>query len=207
MSNTPTNASGSELKVPKLPIGDNRECAETSKKVLKSQSFFDVLQTDEGFLSLQSFLVSHQQLYLDQITFQSILVNILEEYEEFEAIEIFDVLETTGNGVLTIKEFYVFVLLLAAIESEQALLCLYYHGPLIFEVISGGQEFVNEDRVQSILRIAGYDEFEIQDRLDQFKIDSKTPISNELFQTILYSVFKEINKTLVDLNITDEEIK
>lgn len=110
-----------EVKVPKLPIGDNKELSETRRKVLKNQTFFDVLQTDEGFLSLQSFLVSHQTLYLDQISFQNILSDILENYDEFEAVEIYDVLETSGDGLLTIKEFYVFALLQAAVENDQAL--------------------------------------------------------------------------------------
>jgi Ca2+-binding EF-hand superfamily protein len=152
-----------------------------------------VLQSDEGFLSLQSFLVSHQTLYLDQITFQNILSNILADYDEFEAVEVFDILETTGDGVLTIKEFYVFALLQAAVESDQALLCLYYHGPLIFDVIAGGQDYIDGDRVESILRLTGLEEVEIQNKLKEFDIDSSAMVSGEQFQLLLFSIFKEVS--------------
>lgn len=104
-----------------MPLGDDTECEITTKKVLKNSTFFNILQTDEGFLAVQSFLVSHQKLYLDQITFTEILSNILTEFDEYEAIEIFDILETSGDGVITIREFYVFILLQSAVENNQAL--------------------------------------------------------------------------------------
>lgn len=193
--------------MPKLPIGDDKESAETCKKVLKNNSFFSVLQTDEGFLSVQSFLVSHQKLYLDQITFQNILLNIVEEYDEFEAVEIFDILETTGDGTITIKEFYVFTLLQAAVENDQTLQCLYYHGNLIFSVISGDQNYINGDRLESILRVVGLEEMEIYNKMQEFGINSDSMISDELFQLLLFSIFKENNPTMIDFEISEEEMK
>lgn len=64
----------------------------------------------------------------------------------------FDVLESSDN-LVTVKEFYVLVLVIAAIEAGMGLQCLYFHGKLIFDVVSGNQKVVNIDRVQSILRI------------------------------------------------------
>ena len=193
--------------MPKLPIGDDRRCEETAIKVLKNHTFFDILQTDEGFLSLQSYLHSFQRLYLDQVTFENILSNILYEYDEFEAIEIFDLLETKGDGCITIKEFYIFILLQAAVESNQTLLWQYIHGQLIFSVISGSQEFINLNRLESVLKVIGYDYIEIQEKLDEFSLTENSNIDFDLFNIILFSIFKEINSATIDFELTDEEAK
>jgi hypothetical protein len=55
------------------------------------------------------------------MTFQILLTQILENYDEYEAVEHFDLLETSGDGVLTIKELYMFLLLISAGESKEAL--------------------------------------------------------------------------------------
>jgi len=201
----PTKAG--ETKIPKLPIGDDKEWEEICAKVLKSHTFFEILQTDEGFLSLQSFLVSFQTLYIDQITFQNILSQILDEYDDFDSVEYFDILETTGDGVITVKEFYVFALLQAAIENEQALMCLFHHGQLIFKVVAGDQESINGDRVESIFRIIGYDEIEIQDKLLEFCIKATSYVTYDMFEMIMFNVFREINSTMVDFDVSEEEMK
>ncbi|CAI2372355.1 unnamed protein product [Moneuplotes crassus] len=205
--NTPQSTPKGDLKTLRLPLGLPKELEEIKRKVLESKTFYDVLQTDEGLLALQSFLVSYQTMYLDQFTFQTMLGNILENYDEFEAIEIYDILEPSGGGVISIKEFYVFILLVAAICDEKSLECLYHHTPLIFKVISGDQKFVNKDRIESILRIVGYDEIEAQKKIDTFGFTNESLINEEDFQLLLFSIFKENASNLNEFEMTQEEIK
>lgn len=156
---------------------------------------------------MQSFLLSYQRLYFDQITFENIVASIFEEYDEFETIEIFDLLETKGDGFLTVKELYVFILLQAAVEDNQALMCQYIHGELIFSVISGDQDVINVNRLENMLRVIGYHESEIETKIDEFHLNESSLIDSDLFNTILFSIFKEISPTMIDLELTHDELK
>jgi hypothetical protein len=77
-----------------------------------NETFFDLLHTNEGFLSLQAWYRKYAGAELDEYGFVKLLNQITKDLNEVQAFEIFDTL--TIDSVLTFKEFVYFVFFLAA---------------------------------------------------------------------------------------------
>ena len=55
-----------------------------------------------------------------------------------ESQEIFDVLDAGNIETVGFREFCAMTFLIAAVQSNQMLQCLYQHGVLLFDIIGGG---------------------------------------------------------------------
>jgi hypothetical protein len=53
-------------------------------------------------------------------------------------IELFEMLDSQGSGLVSFREFCALAYLVAAGQSNQLLTCLYDHGVLLFDIIGGG---------------------------------------------------------------------
>lgn len=53
-------------------------------------------------------------------------------------IELFEMLDSQGSGLVSFREFCALACLVAAGQSNQLLTCLYDHGVLLFDIIGGG---------------------------------------------------------------------
>lgn len=53
-------------------------------------------------------------------------------------IEIFEMIDSAGTGLVSYREFCALIYLVAAVESQQLLKCLYDHGVLLFDIVGGG---------------------------------------------------------------------
>jgi hypothetical protein len=54
------------------------------------------------------------------------------------SIEIYDILDASGMEAVGFREFCAVILLVASLESNQLLECLYKHGTLLFDILGGG---------------------------------------------------------------------
>jgi hypothetical protein len=60
------------------------------------------------------------------------------ELSWLESIEIYETLDSSGMDSVGFREFCTLVFAVAAVQSQQTLQCLYEHGVLFFDVLSGG---------------------------------------------------------------------
>ena len=77
-----------------------------------TESFFDMLHTNEGFLSLQAWYRKYAGAEMDEYQFVKLLKNVSTEISEVKAFEVFDML--TIDTYLTFKEFVYLIFFLAS---------------------------------------------------------------------------------------------
>jgi len=71
-------------------------------------------------------------------------------------------LDAQGMESVGFRGFCCLVLLVSASDSKQLLQFLFHHGALAFDVLAGGQQLVNRDRLLLLGRILGIDEATLQ---------------------------------------------
>ena len=198
----------------------NESLAKSAKKQHSRHSFYEILQTQEGFLALQNYFIksiailesngisslyqyknlSTFSLDVDEFSFQKLLSAVLEGIDDFDALEIFDCLETVGVGTLSFREFAVLVFLFAAKEARQLLHCLYAHGMLLFDALSGEQSVISGGRARRVARLIGISEEEVNDVAEQLDLGTFDQIGFDEFQMFLYALFDDMDSTAeVDL--------
>lgn len=82
-------------------------------------------------------------------------------------IEIFEMMDSAGNGLISFREFCALIYLIAAVESQQLLKCLYDHGVLLFDIVGGGQHYVSGERSKTLARLIGISESVIDDTAEE----------------------------------------
>jgi hypothetical protein len=71
---------------------------------------------------------------------------------------LFEILDAGGTDSISFREFCALVYLVAGVQSNQLLQCLYEHGVLLFDIIGGGQHFVSGERAKVLARAIGISE-------------------------------------------------
>ena len=82
-------------------------------------------------------------------------------------IEIFEMMDSAGSGLISFREFCALIYLVAAVESQQLLKCLYDHGVLLFDIVGGGQHYVSGERAKTLARLIGISESVIDDTAEE----------------------------------------
>lgn len=69
-----------------------------------------------------------------------------------EVRELFSVLDACNFETIGFREFCAHVFLLAALQDNQLLECLYQHGVLLFDILGGGQNLITAERAKVLGR-------------------------------------------------------
>ena len=69
-----------------------------------------------------------------------------------EVKELFATLDACNFETVGFREFCAHIFLLAALQDNQMLQCLYQHGVLIFDIIGGGQNLITAERAKAFGR-------------------------------------------------------
>eukprot|EP01022_Parablepharisma_sp_SALTPOND_P004589 TRINITY_DN120599_c0_g1_i1.p3 TRINITY_DN120599_c0_g1~~TRINITY_DN120599_c0_g1_i1.p3 ORF type:complete len:285 (-),score=27.04 TRINITY_DN120599_c0_g1_i1:3333-4091(-) len=180
--------------------------SDSSSTTKPKESLYSVLQTNEGFLALQEhFLKSlnefHQEetgpplLSADEFMLNRILSDVLENIEEIYLLDTFDTIDPLCTGSIGFKEFYMCVLLWAAKEEGQLTHALYMHGQRLYEMISGGQEAITNERLLRFGRILGFKEEVLLGSLEQVMSKAPSMANCQDFVTFYYYLFSQYDQT------------
>lgn len=99
---------------------------------------------------------SSYSIEIDEFKFFKIISNVIESYTEDQksleeaengldwlmSMDLYDILDSSVMESIGFREFCALVLVVASVESGQLLKCLYDHGPLLFDIIGGGQQMI-----------------------------------------------------------------
>lgn len=108
-------------------------------------------------------------------------------------IEIFELMDSTGIGLICFREFCALMYLVAALESSKLLLCLYDHGVLLYDILGGGQHFVSGERSKTLARIVGISESVIDDTADEIcGINASSIVAFADFQMLYFEIFSRV---------------
>ena len=78
------------------------------------------------------------------------------------------------------------ILVISSKESPMQLLkCIYNHGPLIFDIIGGGQQIISQERLLVLGRLLGIDSL----LLDAKKQRLQSIVSFDDFQLFYFDIF------------------
>ena len=107
---------------------------------------------------------------------------------------LFSALDTCNFETVGFREFCALVFLLAAMEDNQLLQCLYQHGVLLFDIIGGGQNVISGERAKVLGRtLMGLSEAMIDETSEQvFDMSQASLITYDEFQLLYFEIFKTL---------------
>ena len=197
--------------------GSNQlEGAETPG-VTERTSFYEILQSNDGFLSLQEYFLRNLNgakgddetrlkgrqavLEADEFAFGRVIMRILGNIDEIYILDTFDTIDSRCTGTIGFKEFYICVLMWAAKEEGETTHALYLHGQKFFELVSAGQEVISAERLLKFGRIIGFKEEVLLDSLAQILGKSCTMANSEDFITYYYYLFSQYDQAFKNFNL------
>jgi len=141
--------------------------------------------------------LSSHFIEVDEYHLKALLTVVCDDVGDGWVIEVFDVLDYKSQGVITFREFYVFILLLAALESFELTKFLYHYGGSVYEQLSQFQDTINRERMRKIGRIIGFSELSLLKTSKELDYLDQDPLSFEEFQLFYFSIFDEHDKSNV----------
>lgn len=100
-----------------------------------------------------------------------------------EVKELFAALDACNFETVGFREFCAHIFLLAALQDNQMLQCLYQHGVLLFDILGGGQNLITAERAKVFGRtMMGLSESTIDDTCEQmFDLQESSLVTFEEF--------------------------
>jgi len=192
---------GSAISAVKLQANSPRD-----KKI----SLYEVLRTNEGFLSLQEYFLKslnespHNEdegntkllpiLAADEFAFSHLLSSIFDNLEEIYLLDTFDTIDPKCSGNISTKEFYLCILLWAAKEEGKLTHALYIHSQQFFEMISANQEIITSERLLRFGRILGFREEVLLSSLEHIMGKTISVANCDDFVTFYYYLFSQYDQ-------------
>lgn len=116
-------------------------------------------------------------------------------FSEIQAL--FAALDACNYETIGFREFCALVFLLAAMEDNQLLQCLYQHGVLLFDIIGGGQNVITGERSKVLGRtLMGLQEAMIDETCESvLDLTQASLVTYDEFQLMYFEIFKNIQLT------------
>ncbi len=182
----------------------------TPEPAPEKQSFYETLQSNDGFLALQEYFLRSLNegredegaaktgppaLEADEYAFGRLMLGVMGNIDEIYMLDTFDTIDSRCSGTIGYKEFYLCVMLMAAKEEGMTTHALYLHGQRFFDMISAGQEVVSEERLLKFGRVIGFREEVLLDNLTKLLGKDCTMVNCEDFVTFYYYLFSQYDQS------------
>mmetsp|Transcript_11771 Transcript_11771/g.22761 ORF Transcript_11771/g.22761 Transcript_11771/m.22761 type:complete len:248 (+) Transcript_11771:17-760(+) len=151
-------------------------------------TFFDVINSPDGFASLQSWFICQSGTDIDEYAFSKVLLSVIDESNETKAWEIVDFIALDLS--VSFKEFCYVIILFAAAESQQTCPMLYMHGPGLFNLIAGRENLeISTERLRRLGRLLNIPERQLILKTKELGYEGR--VSYDLFQQFYFDIFSE----------------
>lgn len=114
-------------------------------------------------------------------TFDSKETDNEENLEWILSHEFYEILDSCGLESVGFREFCALILLYSAFDSGNLTKCLYEHGPLLYDIVGGGQHIISGERLKTLGRVLGITEEYLNEVGESLDIKSSTLINYESY--------------------------
>lgn len=167
-------------------------------------TFFDLLNSPDGFASLQSWFICQSGTDIDEYAFSRVLLSVIDESNETKAWELVDLIALDLS--ISFKEFCYLIILFAAAESQQTCPMLYMHGPGLFNLIAGRENMeISTERLRRLGRFLNIPERQLILKSKDFGLHGR--VSYEHFQQFYFDIFCEWDYKPVSEAVVEEPIE